>query len=42
MASSPSPAPTMPPPPVIVHAAPREDNLSADEKDNIMDDLKES
>jgi len=39
--STPVPVAT-PPPPVVVHAAPREDNLSADEKDNILDDLMES
>lgn len=39
---APMPAPVAPPTPVVVQAAPREENMSADEKDNIMGDLMES
>lgn len=34
-----TPQPMMPPPPVVVQAAPREDNLSNDEKDDLLGDL---
>ena len=39
MPAMPIPAQTMPPPPVVVQAAPREDNLSDDEKDDLLGDL---
>ena len=39
---APMSAPAIPPPPVVVQAAPREENMSADEKDDIMGDLMES
>jgi hypothetical protein len=31
--------PVAPPPPIVVQAAPREDNLSNDEKDNLLGEL---
>lgn len=34
-----NPQPVSPPPPVLVQAAPREENLSDDEKDNLLGDL---
>ena len=34
-----NPLPVSPPPPVLVQAAPREENLSDDEKDNLLGDL---
>jgi len=34
-----NPQPIIPPPPVVVQAAPREDNLSDDEKDDLLGDL---
>ena len=34
-------APITPPPPVVVQAAPREENLSSDEKENILGDLRD-
>jgi len=33
------PQPMMPPPPVLVQASPREDNLTDDEKDDLLGDL---
>ena len=34
-----NPVPSAPPPPVVVQGAPREENLSDDEKDNLLGDL---
>ena len=34
-----NPQPTAPPPPVLVQASPREENLTDDEKDNLLGDL---
>ena len=36
-----TPQPMSPPPPVLVQASPREENLSDDEKDNLLGDLNE-
>ena len=36
-----APQPMSPPPPVLVQASPREENLSDDEKDNLLGDLNE-
>tara|TARA_B100001094_G_scaffold320226_1_gene366108 strand:- start:1198 stop:1383 length:186 start_codon:yes stop_codon:yes gene_type:complete len=33
--------PMSPPPPVLVQAAPREENLTDDEKENLLGDLNE-
>ena len=33
------PQPMTPPPPVVVQAAPREDNMSVDEMDDLLGDL---